>query len=81
MNKNINMVSKEYPCKCVCCGEGIINEMHDICLVCGWEDDEVQNYDVEFSGGANKKSLRIHRESFEQLRKKNKEYKWCNTWK
>lgn len=30
MNKNINMVSKEYPCKCACCGEGIINEMENI---------------------------------------------------
>lgn len=79
MNKKANIISNEYPCRCSCCGKGIINEMHDICLVCGWEDDEVQNADIEFAGGANRESLRVHRENFELLRKKNKEYKWCNT--
>ena len=81
MSKNINMASNEYPYRCACCGEGIINEMHDICLICGWEDDEVQNFDIEFAGGANRESLRSHREAFVLLRKKNKEYKWYNTWK
>lgn len=41
--------------------EGSIADLHDICLVCGWEDDEVQNEDSDFSVGANKKSLNEHR--------------------
>ena len=75
------MVYKDYPCKCLCCGEGIIKESHDICLVCGWEDDEVQNDSPDFRGGANKESLNEHKAEFIARRQKNKNYKWCDTWK
>lgn len=78
---NINMEYEEYPHTCVCCNEGIIEDIHDICLVCGWEDDEVQNNDIEFAGGANKDSLIEHRMKFLKLRDKKKNYMWCNTWK
>lgn len=50
-----------YPRKCVCCQDGLIEECHDICSVCGWEDDRVQNEDELFRGGANKESLREFR--------------------
>ncbi len=70
------MNNKKYPYKCVCCGDGIIKEPHDICLICGWEDDEVQNDNRDFSGGANKKSLNEHKKDFESLRCKNKNYNW-----
>ena len=33
---------------------------------CGWEDDEVQNEDIGFSGGANKLSLEDYRKAFEK---------------
>ena len=36
---------------------------------CGWEDDEVQNEDIGFSGGANKLSLEDYRKAFEKNEK------------
>lgn len=81
MNKNISMEFNTYPHICACCKEGMVEDIHDICLVCGWEDDEVQNDNEEFSGGANKDSLSEHRVKFQELRKQKKNYMWCNTWK
>ncbi len=75
-----SMVNK-YPYSCPCCGEGIIESLHDICLICGWEDDEVQNDDESFSGGANKLSLLEHRRDFINKRKINPGYKWVNNCK
>lgn len=72
---NENMQYK-YPKECPCCGEGIISDLHDICLVCGWEDDDVQNEVTTFRGGANKQSLEEHRASFLELRRQNKKYQW-----
>lgn len=70
-----------YPKKCLCCNEGTIQDFHDVCLICGWEDDEIQNDDPTYGGGANKDSLEQHREAFLQERSHNKRYMWCNTWK
>jgi len=70
-----------YPIICPCCGEGAIEERHDICMVCGWEDDEIQNVNHLYAGGANKASLQLHRAIFDQLRKLNAEYMWCSKWK
>ncbi len=75
-----NMVSN-YPHPCPCCGEGTIESLHDICLVCGWEDDEVQNDDVNFRGGANKLSLTEHRQEFARKREANPNYKWVENCK
>lgn len=75
LNKNI---ISNYHIKCPCCNEGTINSQYDICLVCGWEDDIVQNEDGNFSGGANKMSLIEHRQNFLEQRKKNHNYKWGN---
>jgi hypothetical protein len=36
--------------------------MFDICPLCGWEDDGIQNGDPDYVGGANRLSLREHRE-------------------
>ena len=77
---NLNMGS-EYPKECPCCREGTISDFHDVCMICGWEDDEVQNSNPLYAGGANKQSLEQHRATFSELRKKNKSYMWCNTWK
>ena len=43
---------------CACCGEKTLeHKMHDICPVCGWEDDGVQNDDPDYRGVANFISL------------------------
>ena len=41
-----------YPCKM--CGQYEVQHGHDICNICGWQDDGVQNADRDFWGGANK---------------------------
>ena len=53
---------------CPCCGEYCMQEKFDICPVCGWENDPVQNQDPDLAGGANKKSLNDYREEFLILR-------------
>ena len=45
------------PAVCPVCGEYTFTEPHDICPVCGWEEDMVQQEDPDFAGGANKMSL------------------------
>ena len=41
--------------KCECCGQETLEAggRFDICPVCGWEDDNVQNHKPDFWGGAN----------------------------
>lgn len=53
-----------YPKQCACCLKGIIDHSHDICSICGWEDDKVQNSDETYSGGANHDSLLDYRKKF-----------------
>ncbi len=42
---------------CPVCGQYSFREPHDICPVCGWEQDGVQQRDPDFEGGANSMSL------------------------
>ena len=46
---------------CPCCGLYTLSELppgsHEICRLCGWEDDRVQNEDPLYRGGANHQSL------------------------
>ena len=47
-------------CPCPCCGFLTLAEpsgSHDICAVCGWEDDPVQLRHPGMAGGANRRSL------------------------
>lgn len=57
-----NTPAVEFGFSCSCCGYLTIGEpdhaSYEICPVCGWEDDPVQHDDPNFSGGANKESLR-----------------------
>lgn len=50
------------PYKCRVCGIGEIKESHEICNICGWEDDAVQNDDPNYTGGANELSLNQYRQ-------------------
>lgn len=47
--------------RCPCCENFTLSEQppgtYEICPVCGWEDDAVQFYDMDYAGGANEISL------------------------
>ena len=47
--------------KCVCCGNITLEHQeplyYEICPVCFWENDPIQNNDPDFRGGANEISL------------------------
>lgn len=53
---------------CQCCGYKTLEEgtrdSYEICKVCFWEDDFVQNEDPDYEGGANKISLRQAQANF-----------------
>jgi 1-acyl-sn-glycerol-3-phosphate acyltransferase len=57
--------------RCRCCGYYILDEMatgtYEICHVCFWEDDPVQDYDPDYADGANKPSLNEARRNFKQF--------------
>ncbi len=50
--------------KCACCGCETVAEEYDICRVCGWEKDNVQEKFIGFAGGANRLSLAEAREMY-----------------
>jgi len=53
---------------CQCCGYKTLTEgtrdSYEICKVCYWEDDLVQNEDEDYEGGANEVSLRQAQNNF-----------------
>lgn len=56
-----------YPC--VCCGHLTMDDppgSHQICPVCFWEDDVVQLRWPDYTGGANKPSLREAQRNFQR---------------
>ena len=54
--------------KCPVGGKYVFEEYNsfDVCSVCGWEDDAVQENDPEYEGGANKMSLNEAREAYKK---------------
>lgn len=50
--------------RCACCGSLTVAEEYDICPVCGWEKDNVQEKFIGFRGGANKLCLAEARELY-----------------
>lgn len=52
--------------KCPVCGKYYFEEDSDfdICEVCGWENDGLQNANPDYAGGANKMSLNQAREAY-----------------
>jgi hypothetical protein len=62
VNKTKN---KKYPC--VCCGyKTMYREDHlwDICPVCFWQSDPLENTDADYKGGANRISLKEAQQNF-----------------
>jgi hypothetical protein len=63
--------AKEPPYPCNCCGFLTLTDpaigSYEICPVCRWEDDPVQNEDPLFPGGANSVSLACARENYIRL--------------
>lgn len=51
---------------CACCGQKTVKEEYDICPVCGWEKDHVQERFIGMRGGANKLSLAEARELYRE---------------
>lgn len=53
---------------CPCCGYLTFDEepsgTFEICPICYWEDDNVQNEDADYEGGANGISLNQARKNF-----------------
>lgn len=45
--------------RCACCGENSlpVDSEFEICSICGWEDDDIQNENPQLDGGANEMSL------------------------
>ena len=52
---------------CACCGYLTILQEYDICPVCFWEADNVQEDDPSFRGGANTMSLTEAREPYQTV--------------
>jgi hypothetical protein len=52
---------------CACCGYLTVFQEYDICPVCFWEADDVQEHDPAFAGGANKMSLTEARASYRDI--------------
>lgn len=53
--------------QCQCCGEYSLDaEMFEICDICGWQDDHLQNDKPDYKGGANKMSLNEAKEAYKK---------------
>ena len=57
---------KERNKECPVCGRYVFEKKGDyeICPVCGWENDALQEADADFKGGANKLSLNEARRAY-----------------
>ncbi len=49
---------------CACCEIEEV-EFFDICTVCGWQNDPLQNDNPKYAGGANELSLLDYKKQFE----------------
>lgn len=67
INKKENIENKKI---CKCCGkyELDINSIFQICPICGWESDPIQEDNPDYKGGANKESLKEYKEKYKKMR-------------
>ncbi|MCH9634063.1 MAG: hypothetical protein S4CHLAM7_08010 [Chlamydiae bacterium] len=72
----MNLKKRGYPCPC--CGFLTRSESShgtfEICLICNWEDDNVQFNDPDFKGGANKVSLNEAKGNYKKFRASSMKY-------
>lgn len=63
MNRSVHL--------CPCCHTYEFSDIgsHEICPVCNWEDDSVQEEDPSYGGGANVMSLNEARKAYAEGRK------------
>lgn len=52
-------------CKCCSKYELDSNSLFQVCPICGWKSDPVQENDPNYSGGANEKSLNEYKKELE----------------
>ena len=57
--------------KCPVCGMYEFEEYDsfDVCNICGWEDDAIQENDPDYRGGANRMSLNEAKEAYKNGKK------------
>ena len=60
------MASKMIKHICAVCGGEVILDECNVCDVCGWEEDAVQEDDPDYSGGANRESLNDYKAAWEK---------------
>lgn len=65
------------PYKCKLCTIGDIKHEHEVCAVCGWEDDEIQFTNPDFVGGGNYMSYNQYKKFWEENKKRLLENKSC----
>lgn len=61
---------------CPVCGGTNLEYIGDICPLCGWEHDDLQSYNFDDEGGANKLSVTLTKEWLMLKRKLNPHYTW-----
>lgn len=71
------------PHMCPICGKYEFEDdgSFDICPYCGWEDDNLQTADPNYSGGANELSLNEYKKQYEEKIKENPKYIWEDEFK
>ena len=73
--KKIIKLPEEPPYKCKLCGIHEILNWHEICEVCGWQDDVVQQKDPNYEGGANNLSFNQYKKIWETYKQKILDFK------
>jgi hypothetical protein len=58
------MIPQQSMLTCPCCGYKTISEEYDICPICFWEYDPVQQSDPDYPRGANSTSLRQAQQNY-----------------
>lgn len=68
------------PHMCPICGKYEFEDdgSFDICIYCGWEDDNLQTARPDYAGGANELSLNEYKKQYEEKIKNNPNYIWDN---
>ncbi len=63
--------------KCKCCGKRVLDKdnLYEVCPVCGWESDKLQEDNPKMAGGANELSLKEYRKKYKKENSNKKSFK------